>query len=86
MTATFEKFYRLLARATIGVFLTGLGLLALALVCALLGFSAASGLSSAGASLAYVFGALFSLFVLMSLVGAVIRWLDRRSKINRQGV
>jgi hypothetical protein len=85
MNTTFERLYRLLGRTTVGVLLAGLAFFGLALLSALLGFSpGAASFSGVAASLAYVFGALFSLFLMMSLIWAVIRWLDRRSQIKSQ--
>lgn len=86
MNTIFERLYRLLGRTTVGLLLAGLGFFGLALLSALLGFSpGAASFSDVAASIAYVFGALFSLFLMMSLVSAVIRRLDRRSQIKSQG-
>ena len=83
MNTNFERLYRSLGRATVGVLLAGLVLYGFALVFALLGFSrGASSFSAVAASIAFVFGALLTLFVMVSLTGAVIRWVDRRGQIK----
>jgi hypothetical protein len=80
MMATFEFFYRQLARATVTVLFAALAFLGLTLLCALLGFSHAV-VSFRGVSvvLGYVFGGMLAVFLLTSLVGALVRFLDRRS-------
>ena len=78
--ATFEYFYHQLGRATIMVLYAALVFLGLALLCAMLGFShAATSFDSVMLVLGYVFGGLLAVFLLTSLVGALVRFLDRRS-------
>lgn len=84
-TAT-DRFQRHLGRLTIGVLAFGLGLFALAVACALLGFPhAVSSFRSAAAAVGVVFTALFAAFMLSSLVAAVVRWFDRRARRDREG-
>jgi hypothetical protein len=83
MNPTFERLYRQVGRVTFGVLLATLTIYGLMLLCGLLGFShAVASLGGAAASLAFVFVALFGLFLVASVVAAVIRWLDRRDQIN----
>jgi hypothetical protein len=83
MNPTFDRLYRQLARATFGLLLAALTLYGITLSCALLGFSHAAGsLGGVAASLAYVFGVLLSLFLVASVVAAVIRWFDRRNQVG----
>jgi len=83
MNSTFEKLYRGLGRVTFGTLLTALTMYGLTLICALLGFShAAASFGPAAASVAYVFVALLIVFLISSIVAAVIRWLDRRDQIG----
>ena len=83
MNPTFERLYRQVGRVTFGVLLATLTIYGLMLLCGLLGFShAVASLGGAAASLAFVFVALFGLFLAASVVAAVIRWLDRRDQIN----
>lgn len=78
--ATFEYFYRELGRATVMVLYAALGFLGLSLLCAVLGFSqAVSSFNGVTLVLGYVFGGLLAVFLLTSLVGALVRFLDRRS-------
>jgi hypothetical protein len=83
MNETFDRLYRQLGRATFGVLLGALTIYGIMLVCAVLGFShAVASLGGAAASLAYVFIVLFGLFLMSSLVAAVVRWMDRRDQIK----
>ena len=83
MNPTFERLYRQVGRVTFGVLLATLTIYGLMLLCGVLGFShAVASLGGAAASLAFVFVALFGLFLVASVVAAVIRWLDRRDQIN----
>lgn len=83
MNTTFDRLYRQLGRVTFGVLLATLSIYGLTLLFALLGFShAVASLGGVAASLAYVFVALLSLFLVASVVAAVIRWLDRRNQIE----
>jgi hypothetical protein len=81
MNLTFEKLYSQLGRVTLGLLFVTLAVYGISLVCALLGSShAVASLGGVAASLAYVFFVLFSLFLISSVVAAVIRWLDRRNQ------
>ena len=81
MNPTFERLYRQVGRITFGVLLGALTIYGVMLICAVLGFSrAVSSLGGVAASLAFVFIALFGLFLVASVVAAVIRWLDRRNQ------
>ena len=82
MNTTFDRLYRQLGRTTFGVLLAALTIYGIMLLCAFLGFShAVTSLGGAAASIAFVFCGLFSLFLVASVVAAVIRWLDRRNVI-----
>ena len=84
MNATFDRLYRQLGRITIAVLVIALGLYAVMLVCAVLGFShAVASLNGVAASVVFVFCALFVLFLMASVAGAAIRWLDRRPRHSR---
>jgi hypothetical protein len=75
----FDTLYRTLGRITIGVLLAALGIYGVTLICALLGLSAAvASLSGIAASVAWVFLALLGVFLVTSIVAAVIRRLDRQ--------
>jgi len=79
MNTTFDRLYRQLGRVTFGMLIAALSIYGLTLLCALLGFSrAVASLGGVAASVAYVFVVLLSLFLVASVVAAVIRWLDRR--------
>lgn len=83
MNTTFDKLYGQLGRATFGLLVAALGIYGLMLLCALLGFShAVASLGGVAASVAYVFVALLGLFLVASVVAAVIRWLDRRNQVE----
>lgn len=83
MNTTFDTLYRQLGRVTFGTLLAALTLFGLMLLFALLGFShTVASLRGVTASLAYVFVGLFSLFLVASVVAALIRWLDRRNQIK----
>ena len=80
MMPTFEYFYRQLGRATLAVLFAALGFFGVTLVCALLGFShTVESFNGVTMVLTCVFGGMFALFLLASLVGALVRFLDRRS-------
>ena len=86
MNATFDHLYRQLGRVTCGVLVATLFVYVLALVCALLGFSrAVTSFVGVAASLGYVFGALLAIFLLTSLVAALIRFVDRRHQLRDSG-
>ena len=75
---TFESLYRQLGRATAGLLIASIAFFALTLGCALLGFShAATSLRSAAFSVSYIFVVLLALFLISSLVAAIIRRLDK---------
>ena len=83
MNTTFDRLYRQLGRVTLGVLLAALATYGIMLLCAVLGFSnAVASLGGVAASLAYVFIVLFGLFLVGSVVAAVIRWIDRRDQIK----
>jgi hypothetical protein len=86
MNATFDRLYRQLGRVTCGVLFATLFVYGVALVCALLGFShAVTSFVGVAASLAYVFVALLGVFLLTSLVAALIRWADRQNQPRGSG-
>lgn len=79
MHPTFDRLYRQLGRATMGLLLAVLTAYAITLLCALLGFShSAASVGGVAASLAYAFIAFLSVFLLASIVAAVIRRVDGR--------
>jgi len=81
MNKTFNELHRQLGRTTFGLLLATLTCYGVTLLCALLGFShAVVSLNGVTLSLAYVFVALFSLFLVASLVAAIIGWIERRSQ------
>ena len=81
MNPTFDKLYRQLGRATFGLLVATITSFGITLLCALLGLSrAVASLNGVSLSVASVFIVLLSLFLVASLVGAVIRWLDRRNQ------
>jgi hypothetical protein len=85
MNTTFDQFHDQLGRATRTVLMLTLVLFGLTLGFALLGFpEVVASLRSVTLSVAFVFGALFVVFLLASLVGALIRWIDRRHRIAGQ--
>jgi hypothetical protein len=80
MNPTFERLYGQVGRVTFGMLLATLTIYGFMLVFALVGFSrAVASLGGVAASLAYVFVALFGLFLVASVAAAAIRWLDRRN-------
>lgn len=80
MNTTFENLYRQLGRATVGVLISGLIFLVLALSSALLGFQRPSaGFSDAASLFGYVFTVLLMLFLITSIVAVFLRWHDRRA-------
>jgi len=83
MNTTFDTLYRQLGRTTLGLLLATLSVYGLTLLCALLGFAdAVISLRGVAGSLAYVFAALLSLFLVSSVVAAVIRWIERRNQLG----
>jgi len=85
MNTTFDRLYRQLGRVTFGVLIAALTFLGLALLFAMLGLPhVVDSCRGVAFSLAYVFAVLFSLFLVTSLVAALIRWLDRRNQIKDQ--
>jgi serine/threonine protein kinase len=79
LNASFEFFHRQLGRATLAVLVIGLACLGLALLFALLGLpDVVAGFNKGTIWFARVFGALLGLFLITSLIGALLRWLDRR--------
>ena len=83
MNATFARLYRQLGWATVAVLVAALGALGITLLCALLGFvHAVASFRGVAASLACVFVALLILFLLTSVVGAVVRWIERRDQLR----
>lgn len=83
MNPTFDRLYRQLGRATVGLLLSTLVCYGITRLCELLGLSQAE-ISFRGVveSLAYVSVALSSLFLVAFVVVAVIRWVGRRSQIK----
>jgi len=83
MNPTFDRLYRQLGRVTGGLLIATLTSYGITLLCALLGFGhSAASIGGVSASLAYVFVGLLGLFLVASVVAAVIRWLDRRSQVS----
>lgn len=83
MNTNLDTLFRQLGRATLGVLVATLSVYGLTLLCALLGFAdAVISLRGVAASLTYVFVALLSLFLVSSVVAAVVRWIDRRNQTN----
>jgi hypothetical protein len=80
MIETFEKLYRTMGRATAGSLIGALALFGMALCLALLGFQQAESLGQVAKAMTLVFVGLLSLFLVTSLVAAIVRWLDRRSR------
>jgi serine/threonine protein kinase len=79
MNASFEVFRRQLGRATLAVLVIGLACLALALLFALIGLpDVVAGFNRATWFIGRVFLVLLGLFLTTSLIGALLRWLDRR--------
>lgn len=78
---TFDYFYRKLAQATVAVLFSTLGLFVVSLACAVLGLAhAVSTFSGVTFALAYVFGALLLVFLVSSLVRALIYFLYHRGE------
>jgi hypothetical protein len=81
MNDAFTILQRRLGAATAVVLAAALGSFCLALLAALLGLPhAVASLRSIAAALAFVFSGLLMLFLLTSLVGAIVRWIDRRNR------
>jgi ABC-type polysaccharide/polyol phosphate export permease len=86
MNPTFDRLSSQLRRATFGMFWATLFVFAVTLLCALLGLShAVATFRGVTASLAYVFVGLLSVFLIGSLVAAIIRWVDRRNQLKGSG-
>ena len=80
MMETFRYVYRQLGLATVMILFAALAFLGLALLFALLGFShAAASFNSVAVVLGFVFGGMLAVFLLTSLVAALVRFLERRS-------
>ena len=87
MIQTFEKLYRTMGRATAGLLIGSLAVFGMALCLALLGFRQAESLDQVAKAMTLVFVGLLSLFLVTSLVAAIVRWLDRRSRpIAKTGI
>ena len=83
MNHTSERLYGQLGRATYGMLIAALSVLVLTVVCALLGLpQAVISFREVAISLAYAFVALLTVFLVSSLVMALIRWMDRRSQAD----
>ena len=79
MMETFNDVHRQLGRATVAVMCGALAFLSLSLGSALLGFRhAVISFNGVAAALGYVFGGMLAIFLLTSLVAAVIRYLKHR--------
>lgn len=78
---TFDYFYRKLTQAAVAALFATLGLFLLTLLCAVLGFAhAVATFNGVTLAMAYVFGILLIVFLLSSLVRAVVYFLTSRSK------
>ena len=80
MIQTFEKLYRTMGRATAGLLIGALAVFGMALCLALLGFQQSENLVQVTKAMSWVFVGLLGLFLVTSLVAAIVRWLDRRSR------
>ena len=81
MNPIFEKLYRQVGRVTVGLLLATVAFYGVTLVCALLGLRhAATSFGGVAGSLAIAFMILFVVFLMASVVAAIIRWFDRRSQ------
>ena len=77
----FDYFYRKLTQTTLGALFSTLGLFVLTLVCAALGFAnAVTTFNGITLALAYAFGILLAVFLLTSLVRALVHFLVHRGK------
>jgi len=80
MLESYEIFYRQLSRATLTVLFITLASFGMTLVCALLGLShAVVSLNGVTLVLASVFGGMLGVFLLTTLIWALVRFLNRRS-------
>ena len=78
---TFDYFYRKLTQATVAALFAALGLFLFTLLCAVLGFAnAVATFNGVTLALASVFGILLGVFLLTSLVRALVHFLIHRSK------
>ena len=78
---TFDYLYRKLTQATVATLMASLALFGLTLLCAVLGFrTLVATLNSVTLAVAFVFGSLFVLFLLTSLVRALVGFLVNRSR------
>ena len=81
MNESFDRLHRTLGRTTVGVLFAVLAFYGIAMAFALLGIShVAESLNQAGLASAIIFGALFVVFVVSSLVAAILRWLERHDR------
>jgi hypothetical protein len=81
LTETFEKLYRMLGRVTAGLLIAALAIFGLALCLALLGLRhPAESFDQVAKTLTFLFAGMLGLFLVTSLVAAIVRWLDRRSR------
>lgn len=81
MTETFEKLYRTLGRTTAGMLIAAAVAYGVALSCALLGFRhPAESTAQVAHVLAILFAGLTAMFLATSVAGAIVRWLDRKSR------
>jgi hypothetical protein len=79
MNPTFDKLYRQLGRATIGLLWATIAVYGLALACAVLGFrNGAESLTGVTFSLAYAFAAFLVVFLFGSVAAAVVGWIERQ--------
>lgn len=87
MNLTFDKLHSQLGRGTLGAFIAALGFFGFALFSALLGFTgAAESFRNCAAAMGIVFVVLLGVFLVTSIVAAVFRRLDRRTKSGNQTV
>ena len=78
---TFDYFYRKLSRATVAFLFAALGLFLTTLLFAVMGFAhVVSTLNGVTLAMTYVFGMLLVVFLLTSLVRALVSFLNYRSK------
>jgi hypothetical protein len=78
---TFDYFYRKLTHTTAGALLLTSGVFLLALLCAVLGLSSSvATLNAVTLALAYAFGVLLIVFLVTSLVRAMVHFLTHRNK------
>lgn len=83
MNPIFDTLCRQLGRATFGLLFATLSFYGITLLCAVLGFRHSAGsFGGVAASLAYVLIVLFGLFLMASVLAAVVRWIDRRNQLS----